>query len=64
MTTLLPIDDLDAFVSTRDALHGVAEHVLAKARFLDDGEIRLMAFAGGFATPLLAARQACQGRRR
>ncbi len=53
MTSLLPIHDLDAFVSTRDALHSVAEHVLAKARFLDDREIRLVAFSGGFATPLL-----------
>jgi hypothetical protein len=53
MTRPLPIHDLDAFVSTRDALHGLAEHVLAKARYLDDGEIRLEAFEGGFATPLL-----------
>jgi hypothetical protein len=53
MTTLLAIDDLDTYVSSRDALHTVAEHVLAKARFLDDREIRLTAFAGGFATPLL-----------
>jgi len=34
-------------------LHQVAEHVLAKARYVDDGEIRLTAHAGGFATPLL-----------
>jgi hypothetical protein len=54
MTTLLPIHDLDTFVSTRNALHRVAEHVLAKARYADDGEIRLTAFPGGFATPLLA----------
>ncbi len=54
MTSLLPIHELDTFISTRDALHTVAEHVLAKARYLDDREIRLMAFAGGFATPLLA----------
>jgi len=54
MTTLLPIHDLDTFVSTRDALHRVAEHVLAKARYVDDREIRLTAFPGGFATPLLA----------
>jgi hypothetical protein len=54
MTTPLPIPDLDTFVSTRDDLHHVAEHVLAKARYLDDREIRLMAFPGGFATPLLA----------
>jgi len=49
----LPIDDIDVFVTTRDALHQVAEHVLAKARFVHDREIRLTAFDGGFATPLL-----------
>ena len=31
----------------------MAEHVLAKARYIDDREIRLTAFTGGFATPLL-----------
>jgi hypothetical protein len=50
---LLSVDDPDVFVDTRDALHRVAEHILAKTRYVDDGEIRLMAFAGGFATPLL-----------
>jgi hypothetical protein len=54
MITLLPIDDLDTFVSTRDALHRVAEHVVAKARFVDNREIRLTAYPGGFASPLLA----------
>lgn len=54
MTSLLPIADLDTFASTRDALHRVAEHVVAKARFLDDREIRLTAYPGGFASPLLA----------
>lgn len=34
-------------------MHRVAEHVLAKARYLDDGEIRLTSFPGGFSTPLL-----------
>ena len=53
MTAPLPIADLDTFISTRDALHRVAEHVLAKARYLDDGEIRLSAFPGGFSTPHL-----------
>jgi len=52
-TTLLPIDDVDVFVVTRDALHRVAEHVLAKARFVRDREIRLTATEGGFGTPLL-----------
>ena len=56
MTTPLPISDLETFVSTRDAMHRVAEHVLAKARYLDDGEIRLTAFPGGFSTPLLTGR--------
>jgi hypothetical protein len=54
MTPLVPIADIVTFSSTRNALHQVAEHVVAKARYIDDGEIRLMAFAGGFATPLLA----------
>jgi hypothetical protein len=53
VTTLLPIADLDTFVSNRDSLHRVAEHVVAKARYLDDREIRLTAYPGGFATPLL-----------
>ena len=53
MTTLLPIADLDTFVSTRNSLHRVAEHVVAKARYVDDREIRLTAYPGGFATPLL-----------
>jgi len=51
--TLLPIDDIDTFVATRDSLHRVAEHVLAKARFVQDREIRLTASDGGFSTPLL-----------
>jgi hypothetical protein len=54
MTTPLPIRDLDAFVSTRASLHRVAEHVVAKARYVDDREIRLTAVAGGFATPALS----------
>jgi hypothetical protein len=53
---LLAIHDPDAFVSTRDSLHRVAEHVLAKARFLDDGEIRLVAVDGGFGTPMLSGK--------
>ncbi|MEO8264493.1 MAG: hypothetical protein ABI706_03180 [Ilumatobacteraceae bacterium] len=53
MTALLPIADLDIFMTTRDSLHRVAEHVVAKARFIDDREIRLTAYPGGFATPLL-----------
>jgi len=54
MTALRATADLTTFVATRDALHTVAEHVVAKARYLDDGEIRLTAFDGGLATPLLS----------
>ncbi len=54
MNELLPLLDLDTFVSTRHGLHCVAEHVVAKARYVDDGEIRLAASSSGFATPLLA----------
>jgi hypothetical protein len=54
MTSLVAIADLDHFVATRDALHRVAEHVVAKARYVDDREIRLMAFEGGFSTPPLS----------
>lgn len=54
MTPLIPIADLDVFVSTRNSLHQVAEHVVAKARYIDDGKVELTAFEGGFATPLLA----------
>ena len=53
MTPLVPIADLAAFVSTRGSLHQIAEHVVAKARYVDDGRVELTAFAGGFATPLL-----------
>ena len=54
MTELLPLFDLDTFVSTRHGLHRVAEHVVAKVRYVDDGEIRLTATSSGFATPFLA----------
>lgn len=54
MTDPLPVLDLDAFVSTRHGLHCVAEHVVAKARYVDDGEIRLTPLADGFATPWLS----------
>lgn len=53
MTVLLPINNLSTFVLTRVSLHRVAEHVVAKARFLDDREIRLTAYSGGFSTPVL-----------
>ena len=54
MTSLVPIADLDMFVATRNSLHKVAEHVLARARYVDDGKVELTAFTGGFATSLLA----------
>jgi len=53
-TTLLPITDLDTYVATRDALHRVAEHVLAPVRYADDRGIRLTAHPGGFGTPPLS----------
>ena len=53
VTAPLPTGDLEVFVATRDALHRVAEHVVAKARFVHDREIRLTATDGGFGTPLL-----------
>ena len=42
------MDDLDAFVATRLALHAVAEWVLAPARYRVDGHIGLRATGGGF----------------
>jgi hypothetical protein len=56
MTELLPLFDLDTFVSTRDGLHRVAEHVVAKVRYVDDGEVGLAAASDGFSTPFLADR--------
>ena len=47
------ITDLGRFVSTRDCLHQIAEHVVAKVRYETDGKVGLTAFGGGFATPLL-----------
>lgn len=48
------VDDADLSAS-RMAWHRVAEHVVAKARYLDDGEIRLTTWPGGFATPWLSS---------
>lgn len=39
-----------ALAATRDALHQVAEHVLAAAQYAELGTIRLRIVAGGFAT--------------
>ncbi|MPY95761.1 MAG: hypothetical protein GEV08_22720 [Acidimicrobiia bacterium] len=49
-----PVGAAATFLATRLAWHRAAEHVVAKARYLDDGEIRLTAWPGGFATPSLA----------
>jgi hypothetical protein len=43
-----------AFSTTRDALHAVAEHVVAPARYLVDGHIGLRPTPAGFGTPDLA----------
>jgi hypothetical protein len=39
-----------ALVATRESWHRVAEHVLAAGQFAAEGEIRLRAWPGGFAT--------------
>ncbi|ONH33229.1 hypothetical protein [Pseudofrankia asymbiotica] len=41
----------DSFVRTRAALHAVAEHVLAAARYRATGRIGLTVAPGGFGTP-------------
>ena len=51
MTKLMPIADLDAFVTTRNSWHSLAEHVLTKARHSHTERIGLRPHAGGFATP-------------
>ena len=40
-----------AFGATREALHALAEHVLAPARYRADGHIGLVPTPGGFGTP-------------
>lgn len=40
-----------SFPATRDALHALAEHVLAPARHRADGRIGLVCTPGGFGTP-------------
>ena len=47
----MQIADLDSFVRTRDALHAVAEHVLAAYRYRAEQRIGLAATNGGFGTP-------------
>lgn len=41
----------DSLPATRDALHRLAEHVLAPARYAATGHIGLVPAPGGFATP-------------
>jgi hypothetical protein len=41
-----------AFATTREALHTLAEHVIAPARYRVDGHIGLVATHGGFGTPV------------
>jgi hypothetical protein len=41
----------ETFTATRDALHAVAEHVLAAARYQGEGRIGLAVVPGGFSTP-------------
>ncbi|MDQ2750242.1 MAG: hypothetical protein M3Y44_12075 [Actinomycetota bacterium] len=41
---------LDELPATRDALHQVAEHVLAAAQFAQSGDVRLAHVPGGFTT--------------
>ncbi len=51
MLSPLPPD----FARTHDALHAVAEHVLAPARYRAEGRIGLRATPGGFGTPRFGA---------
>jgi hypothetical protein len=44
----------EAFEPARDALHALAEHVLAPFRYRADGHIGLVPTTGGFGTPSLA----------
>jgi hypothetical protein len=47
------LDPLPAsYTSTREAMHALAEHVLASARYRVDGHIGLMPTSHGFGTPL------------
>ncbi|ADP84591.1 hypothetical protein [Pseudofrankia inefficax] len=47
----------DTFVRTRAALHAVAEHVLAAARYRAIGRIGLVVTPGGFGTPPFGAEE-------
>ena len=41
----------DSLLTTREAWHRLAEHVLAAARYAATGDIGLVPAPGGFATP-------------
>jgi hypothetical protein len=47
----------DSFDAVRDAMHALAEHVLAPARYRADGHIGLVATPGGFGTPTFGDRE-------
>jgi hypothetical protein len=51
VTRLPAISDHDAFTRTRAGWHGLAEHVLSRARHDAEGRIRLQVVPGGFGTP-------------
>jgi hypothetical protein len=57
MSELLPITDLDTYLTTRSAWHTLAEHVVAKARWAATGKIGLRATVGGFGTPYFGDEQ-------
>jgi hypothetical protein len=45
----------ESFATTREALHTLAEHVIAPARYRVDGHIGLTPTPGGFGTPVFGA---------
>jgi hypothetical protein len=45
----------DTFAATRDALHALAEHVLAPFRYRADGHIGVVPAPSGFGTPVLGS---------
>ncbi len=50
-----PVDDVDAFTTTRRAWHALAEHVVAPARHRANGKIGLRYTRAGFGTPFFGA---------
>jgi hypothetical protein len=47
----------ESFANTRQALHALAEHVIAPARYRADGRIGLVPTANGFGTPAFGDRE-------